>query len=526
MDMNKGLGLVANVAIEFAKGLVIDTPSELFYFPSDVTRYLLGVDKKMGEGRNLSLGQAAGGIWRSYEPAQINPISFDNPVLGPVWRAADVAAQVVYGGLDLLSGHAFNTLFNDWLGLEIPYFAPSPQEARGMGREIGMATVMFATPLLKARAIRALGIESKPKFVLESPPFQTRLETRGVNATRGQATLLRPLPGLMILGIWPTVDVAVVWFRGWCQRRRKAVGAEAEKIHAELQRITPEDINVLRERAGRSAKALVILHRLSPYLPLARQAMEQISAQHGKFVLSVMSRLAVERGSQSAAARLRYLIERGEPGAIGPLATAATKYPHATTELCLAVNLAPEALRSTLIKQIQQLDVSAFVEQAKTDIGVVFNLEQLAKLGNETSRITLASLDVAQWINQVTRAGNTSAAFVLRALAKGNNEGALRAIPKLDVSRLVATAQRSQAGIYALGGLAIYGNRKARRVLKQLAENGSPTIREIAKAMVDTLTFVSATGISEPSTKVPPTVTKSFSGMKIKRPRTTRAGPF
>ncbi len=149
--------------VEFVKGIG-DTAVELYNFPADVVRYVLGVDRNYGEGRRLTLTDAARRFWSGFDSVEMNPLSKDNLVTGPILRLGDVACGFVYGIIDLVLGHLPNTLFNDKLGLGIRYFSPSPEGARGFGHDLSMVALIAAAPAIKTAGMKALGVEARPSL--------------------------------------------------------------------------------------------------------------------------------------------------------------------------------------------------------------------------------------------------------------------------------------------------------------------------------------------------------------------------
>ncbi len=148
-DWRNGVIGFSEDTVEFSKG-VGDTAYSLLGFPHDVLQYVSGTTRYMGERRDWS----DFGRFLSWG---------DNPA----GRAINTANSLVYGGIDLILGHMPYLLFNEKLGLNIPYFSPPPSGPRELGQELSMAAFMGAMPTLKGAAYKAFGIEAKAKPVYE-----------------------------------------------------------------------------------------------------------------------------------------------------------------------------------------------------------------------------------------------------------------------------------------------------------------------------------------------------------------------
>jgi len=99
-------------AIEVGLGIA-DTGSAILHFPEDVVKYITGTDEYLGQRRS----------WRHFGES----ISWKS---NPIIRTADTTVSMVCGAFDLLLGHIPHYIFNEKLGLNIPYFSPLPKTTR------------------------------------------------------------------------------------------------------------------------------------------------------------------------------------------------------------------------------------------------------------------------------------------------------------------------------------------------------------------------------------------------------------
>lgn len=174
-DMAEGAAFIADTVVDFARGLVVKAPVTttefVWHIGADATRYVIGVDSTLGEGRDRGFSEWRQRFWGTFDWAEQRPLSVQNPISGPFVRVGDVALTLGLGGLDMVTGHLPNLVFNDGFGLGITYFTPAPTTAEGMGEEIGMVGLMFAAPAMKAKATKTLKMMPKPEPVSESPRF-------------------------------------------------------------------------------------------------------------------------------------------------------------------------------------------------------------------------------------------------------------------------------------------------------------------------------------------------------------------
>jgi hypothetical protein len=126
-----GWNAVANFGMDVAGGIK-DAAYGFAMFGPDVARYATGTDAYLGErqpwrriGRNLNLDN--------------NTFHFE-----PVAAIADTVNSMVYGGFDMLLGHAPNYIVNDLLGLNFRYFHPQAKSARGFVGELATIGLMMA----------------------------------------------------------------------------------------------------------------------------------------------------------------------------------------------------------------------------------------------------------------------------------------------------------------------------------------------------------------------------------------------
>jgi hypothetical protein len=162
---------VLDAAIEIAEGIGI-TASAIFHFPEDVAKLVTGTDSRFGERRP----------WRYIgEQYRQSPIT-------PIINTIDAAVGMFWGGLDLVSGHLLNLVFNDKMGLGIKYFSPPPRDVRGVSADLSMAVFMLGMPTVKAKALEAVGLPAETALGHSVvPEYRVGI----VESLRGDLTSLR-----------------------------------------------------------------------------------------------------------------------------------------------------------------------------------------------------------------------------------------------------------------------------------------------------------------------------------------------
>ena len=135
--VKKGAAVAADGAVDAAYGIG-DALEGIVMFPSTTLQHIINGDQTLS----------------------------DNSLL----RTVDTVNHMVYGTLDLVSGHLLYSGAKA-LGIEqyIPYFRPAPTTVRGMASDLTGVAALFAMPAAGRAAKVRLGIPEAPVPVYETP---------------------------------------------------------------------------------------------------------------------------------------------------------------------------------------------------------------------------------------------------------------------------------------------------------------------------------------------------------------------
>lgn len=216
---------------ELAKGVVIDNAKGAWNLTSDFGFHVLGADRNLGAGQNLS-SERWRRIWSTYDWADSRPMSQTNPISGWAVRGASDLYGMSVGLLNTGTNHYLSDVIDvisDYTGglidLSHPLVTPwRPRTAREIGAEFGMVAMAGAIPVAKGAVAKTLGLKEAPIPVSESAGFKDYLARKEAGERVADRIVGKPsatppsttpafVPAFGVLGIFPTVEALAtfVW---------------------------------------------------------------------------------------------------------------------------------------------------------------------------------------------------------------------------------------------------------------------------------------------------------------------------